>query len=120
MPEQPSTEISVNITNLGNVPINVSVYGYGGENETTGENLSMVCKINNISVQFQKFSTSVVPFDSKINLSYSPKNLDFTIPPKNNATDTVYNTTYWQLVVPASSYSFGECNGTVIFSASSY
>jgi hypothetical protein len=116
-PETTSQDINVNITNLGNVPINITVYGFGGESEVQGANLSMICNINNISISFQKFSTTVVPYGAKTSLSSAPKNLGFTIPPQSNSTDLKINTTYWQLMVPASSYTLGECNGSIVFMA---
>jgi hypothetical protein len=114
---QTSSDVAVNITNLGNVPINISVYGFGGENESAGANLSMICEINNINISFQKFSTTVAPYDSKSTLASTPVETGLTIQPKANSTDYTYNTTYWQLAVPPSSLTFGQCNGSVVFMA---
>jgi hypothetical protein len=114
---QTSSDVAVNITNLGNVPINISVYGFGGENETTGANLSMICEINNINISFQKFSTTVAPYSAKNTLASTPVETGLTIRPKANSSDYTYNTTYWQLAVPPSSLTFGQCNGSVVFMA---
>jgi spore maturation protein SpmA len=57
-PNQFSPNITVNISNVGNMPMNISVYGFGGDNEATGTGLSMVCEINNISIAFEKFATN--------------------------------------------------------------
>ncbi|MBN1793321.1 DUF2341 domain-containing protein [Candidatus Woesearchaeota archaeon] len=115
-PEDESPDFSVNLTNLGNVPINISVYGFGGEDEETGNDLAMVCTINNISVSFQRFSTTIVPYSSKTSLSSTPQDIGLTIYPHND-TFVQTNTTYWQLMVPASSFSFGQCNGSIVFAA---
>src|SRR3989338_10056501 len=41
---QTSNPIRENVINIGNIPINVSVRGFGGDNETIGQNVSMICE----------------------------------------------------------------------------
>jgi len=118
-PNQASPEVAVNMTNIGNMPMNISVYGYGGEDEGTGSSLSMVCEINNVSVHFEKYSTGSSAYLAKSNLSSTPKDVGLTIPPQDDTSGIMYNTTYWQFMVPVSSYSLGQCNGSVVFMASS-
>jgi hypothetical protein len=114
-----SADRIVNITNLGNIPINISVYGFGGDNATTGANLSMTCHVNNISITRQRYALTSVPFASKTQLSSNPQSLGFTILPKQNISDIQYNTTYWQLQAPTTEFAIGQCNGSLVFSANS-
>ena len=119
-PNQTSPNVEVNISNVGNMPMNISIYGFGGEDEATGAGLSMVCEINNISVQFEKYSIdSGATYSTKNQLSSTPQDLGLTIDPKIVQNDLRVNSTYWQFMVPPSSYALGQCNGSVVFVASS-
>ena len=118
-PNQTSPNINVNISNVGNMPMNISVYGFGGEEEATGTGLSMVCEINNISVSFERYSTSsAADYASKKQLSSSPQDVGLTIPPKTSPNEVRVNSTYWQFMVPPESHTLGQCNGSVVFVAS--
>ena len=97
--------------------MNLSVYGYGAED---GDNLSMVCPINNISIGYEKYHIRHnIDFDNMFNLtSYPEKLVNITLSQRTN--DTAYsndlNYTYWKIRVP---YAVrGRCNGSVVFSAS--
>jgi hypothetical protein len=119
-PNQTSQNVTVNISNVGNMPMNISVYGFGGDNETSGSGLSMVCQINNISVSFEKYATNnSTDYNSKNALTTTSHDIGMTIPPKTNYDDIKVNSTYWQFMVPPNSYSSGQCNGSVVFMASS-
>jgi hypothetical protein len=119
-PNQTSQNITVNISNVGNMPMNISVYGFGGDNESSGAGLSMLCRINNISISFERFSTNTTAnYSSKRQLSASPQDLWLTIPAKTNASQVRVNSTYWQFMVPPQAQSFGQCNGSVVFMAQS-
>jgi hypothetical protein len=115
--------VRANITNWGNVPINISVRGFGGTDETWPDvgNYSMLCEFGgNISVGYQRYSISnTTVFASMINLTNTTTLIEpWSLPVRTN--DTAYgkdrNVTYWKLNVPLS--VGGMCNGTVIFSAS--
>ena len=116
-----SGQIPANVTNWGNVPINISVRGYGGTNESLPNvgNLSMICGYGNISMNYERYTAlSGTSYDNMINLSNSSTQLtNFTLPVRTNdanyGNDT--NTTYWRIQIPLT--IGGYCNGTVIFSA---
>ncbi|MBW2990763.1 hypothetical protein KY348_03595 [Candidatus Woesearchaeota archaeon] len=119
-PNQTSPNVTVNISNVGNMPMNISVYGFGGEDEILGDGLSMICQINNISVGFERFSTSSTDdYGSKTALSSTEQDLGLTIDPKTSPGDIRINSTYWQFMVPPEEHAFGECNGSVVFVAES-
>jgi len=118
-PNQVSSEVTIDMINIGNMPMNISVYGFGGENKSIGENLSMICSINNISISSERYSTTSNSYDSKRNLSSTPRDIGLTIPPTNDTLGPNVNTTYWQFMVPVSSHSLGLCNGSVVFMAQS-
>lgn len=112
-----SDPIRNNVTNLGNIPINVTVRGYAGDNETTGINYTMFCSLGtNISFGYQKYSL----FDSTgyadmFNLTNQTTPIeDLTIPERK--TDAGYgnssNSTFWRLQIPAG--SGGMCNGSIV------
>ncbi|MFH1182241.1 MAG: Ig-like domain-containing protein [Candidatus Woesearchaeota archaeon] len=111
-----SLEHAVNVSNFGNVPINVSVKGFGWDNETCGENWAMMCEGNNISIGYERFSNvSGMEWQYMTNLSSSFKPVNITLWQKqddnNPGNDT--NSTYWRLRVPLG--IFGLCNGTITF-----
>ncbi|MFH0869585.1 MAG: Ig-like domain-containing protein [archaeon] len=118
-PNQVSSEVTIDMVNIGNMPMNISVFGFGGENYSIGKNLSMICSINNISISSERYSTSSISYDSKSNLSSTPRDIGLTILPTNDTLGPNVNTTYWQFMVPVSSHSLGLCNGSVVFMAQS-
>lgn len=108
-----SNNITANITNFGNMPINVSVRGYGGTNPSTGANYSMICESGNITIGNQRYSAN--PLDdwgSKTPLTSSLVNVTGITIPKIG-----WNTTYWQLYVNQTNNPWGLCNGTIEFTA---
>jgi hypothetical protein len=124
-----ATEISeeniTNITNYGNVKINLSLSGYGF---TANDNNSMNCTlgaIKNISIMYEKYNlTASTPgvlnftqFNSSYtNLTSSPIvkrfNLDFR---QNDTINDAINTTYWRIYVPVG--VAGTCQGNIVFGA---
>ncbi|MDD9954098.1 MAG: hypothetical protein OXR66_07225 [Candidatus Woesearchaeota archaeon] len=110
-----SANQTANISNIGNVGINISVQGYGA---SIGDNLSFDCAQGNISIGLEKFDANgSADYDTKLNLSSTFQNVPgLTINRTDNATPYV-NSTYWQLYLPPSLNAFGLCNGTVIFQA---
>lgn len=111
-----SSNETANVTNLGNVLIAVSVYGYGA---TPGDGLAMVCDQNNISIANQKYSADIADdFVTKTSLSGSAINIPgFTLAKQTTPGSVVTNETYWQVYLSASENPFGICNGTVVFQA---
>jgi hypothetical protein len=117
--ETSPSAIQANVTNLGNVPMNVSVYGYGGNSEAAGAGYAMLCEQRNITISNERYDlNSATLYDSMTPLtgSYVPipgiKIIKQTQP-------EVYmvNSTYWRLHVNLTNNPFGICNGTVVFSA---
>jgi len=119
-PTQVSPNLTVDISNVGNMPMNISVYGFGGEDELIGDGLSMICQINNISVSFERFATNnATDYNTKNQLSSTPQDIGLTIPAKTAYDEVRTNSTYWQFMVPPESHTIGQCNGTVVFQAES-
>jgi len=114
---QYSLEKGLNVTNYGNVPINISVRGYGGTTDSDNpDNLSMICAAGgNISMEHEKYSiTGGLGYGSMVTLNNESTAMGFTIEVKNNDTAINHlNTTYWMIYIPASVSGF--CNGTLEF-----
>ncbi len=111
-----SNNITANVTNFGNVPINVTVQGYGA---SIGDGLAMVCAQRNISIEDEAFSTdSADDFAAKTPLDGNIQDMPgLTIQKQTDPGTQMINTTYWQLFVDPADNPFGLCNGSVIFSA---
>jgi len=123
-----SSLIQANLTNFGNININVSVDGWGGDNETLGKNLSMICRratdganLANISIGYEKYSTDQnALFNNMINLSsYQTGVTNFTLYQRLNDSSPKFgydkNATYWRIYIPPG--TTGYCNGTIRFTA---
>jgi hypothetical protein len=109
------TSVDANVTNLGNMAINISLEGYG---TTRGDNLAMACDIfGNITVDNERYSLdSGTTWDLMTNLTSAPQLITNLTMPKQTATDTqIVNSTYWRLYIPPN--PAGNCTGYVIFSA---
>ncbi len=119
-------ESRINITNYGNIKINLSLSGYGSQEE---DGYAMTCvsgeETNNIPVTYERFNLtksnggeiSLEEFESKyINLTSSPKietfNLDYR---KSENQDEAVKGTYWRIRVP--NYISGSCQGNIVFGA---
>ena len=120
------TELSelkaANVTNWGNVPINVSVRGYGGTDEYLpgAGNFSMLCEYGNITHGWQRYTfNNETSYAFMINLSNTSTLVqNLTLPIRTNDIDygNDTNVTYWRIQIPLSVGGF--CNGTIQFSAS--
>ncbi len=114
-----STEKPLNISNYGNVPINITVRGYGGTDSTAQNNQSLHCAYGNITLGYQRFAAAPdTAFDDMFNLTNITADVPaFELPVRTN--DTNYgndtNATYWRLQVPLT--VGGNCNGTIEFTA---
>jgi hypothetical protein len=109
-----------NVTNTGNIPLNVTVRGYGGDNESVGENLTMICESGaNITFGNERYyHGNNTPFSQMFNLTNQTRPfVNLTIPKRTNEASfgNSSNSTYWQLRIPAG--ASGVCNGTIIFGA---
>jgi hypothetical protein len=109
-----SSNVTVNITNFGNMPINITLQGYA---VIIGDNVGMNCSDNtNITINSIRFSTnSSANFNQKISLNGSIQKLNFKITKQTNDT-IIFNTTYWQ-ISPNPGYINRICGGYVIFDA---
>ncbi|MBU1198416.1 MAG: hypothetical protein KKF46_03870 [Nanoarchaeota archaeon] len=113
------TPVPANITNFGNMDINVSIYGFGGEDDVAYAGLAMVCDQRNISLSNERFAINDTATYAEM---YQVTGAATPIPgllvlQQTSETVQVINTTYWRLHVNQTTNPFGVCNGTVIFSA---
>jgi hypothetical protein len=108
-----STEANATITNFGNVDINVTVLGYGA---TEGDGYGLICEQgSHIEVQNQRFSTISNVWDDKTPLSSTAQDLSITLEQPTDLNPIITRMTFWQLYVPPN--PFGECTGTIRFTA---
>lgn len=112
--------VPINVTNIGNVPINVTLRGFGGDNESLGINNTMLCEAGaNISFGNQRFSlNNDAAFASMLNLSNQTTFIPNLGIPRRVTDETLgnsSNSTYWRLQVPLG--PSGICNGTIIYGA---
>jgi len=116
-----AAEPVINVTNSGNVNINLSVDGFG---VTDGDGLAMNCTVGNISLSFLRYNVSNDQSYLTNMWNLTDNKLASGIPGyiiNRRVDDTDYvklnstNSTYWKLLVPMGVKGF--CNGTVTFSA---
>ncbi len=113
-----SPDQEANVSNLGNVPINISVEGYA---RLINDGWGMVCEQGgNLTVNLQHFAAnSTATFNEKQVLSQTPQAVSgLTIPKATNDSGSL-NATYWQLFLDPAQPVFGVCNGTIVFQAES-
>ena len=120
-----SNESIVNITNFGNIIINLSLVGYG---VTEGDNLAMFCNSTNsknISVEYEKYNlTSSNPgamelpeFEAKYtNLTSAAltREINLNYRQEDSVNDAIISTG-WRIYVPSG--VGGSCSGNIIFGA---
>ena len=109
-----------NVTNGGNIPINITVRGFGGGDESIGQNLSMICESGtNITFGNQRFYPgNNTAFADMYNLTNQTRQVfNLTIPQRTVDTGlgNSSNATFWRLQIPIG--SSGVCNGTILFGA---
>jgi len=115
--EDNSSDVAANITNLGNMGINITVEGYGARR---GDGLAMNCSLNgNISVDNERFALNdTTPWTTKTQLVSTAGGVlipDLTMPKQTDPATQIINTTYWQIYVPPN--PAGNCTGYIIFTA---
>jgi len=111
-----SNDVGANLTNLGNMGINISVEGYGAKRN---DGLAMNCSFGNISVANEKFGL-ISGLDYAANMTALSGALNGVLIPnltilKQNTSSQVINTTFWKLYVPPN--PAGNCTGYIIFTA---
>ena len=107
--------VTANITNFGNMAINITVEGYGARR---GDGLAMNCSLGgNITVGNERFSAADVDWSSKTPLNSSPQLLSNLTLLKQNDSNMITNTTYWQLYINSTNNPGGNCTGYIIFTA---
>jgi hypothetical protein len=110
-----SNNVSANITNLGNMAINVTVQGYGAR---LNDGLAMNCSLNgNITIANQRFFTSDVDWPSMITMTGGSQLLPNLTMPKQNNSQLITNSTFWQLYIDSANGPGGNCSGYVLFTA---
>ena len=103
------------LMNLGNRPINISVFAYGG---TMGDGNAFSCGSSNITANNMRFSTvSTANFTQKTPLLLTPRQMGFTIPKQTVVGPAPQNTTWWQLFAPLNISDVGSCFGNIVFQA---
>lgn len=120
-----SEERMANVTNVGNVVLNLSLSGYG---QAEGDGYSMVCDygtVQNISIDYEKYnlteshsgSQTLSQFEANYtNLTDTPTVRIFNqLPRTNDSVNDVLNSTYWRVYLPLG--VAGTCNGTILFGA---
>jgi hypothetical protein len=122
-----SDEITANVTNFGNVRLNLSLMGYA---VTLTDGWAMNCSrgnVQNISVMYEKYNltsanggviASLTEFQNGRyrNLTTPTKIGAFDLAHRQNDTfDEAWNSTYWRIYVPRG--VAGTCNGNIIFGA---
>ncbi len=120
-----SGEIQLNVTNVGNVDINLTLRGFGGDNDSLdypGNNLTMMCDYGNISIGNQRYKLGtefigLTGFNNMTILQNQTQRTNLTLRQRENDTERTFdtNTTLWRLQVPLT--VGGLCNGTIIFGA---
>ncbi|MGV8085992.1 MAG: hypothetical protein ACP5N1_00020 [Candidatus Woesearchaeota archaeon] len=110
----PSGNITVNITNFGNMPVNITIQGYA---VFLGDNVGMNCSDNtNVTIDSIRFSTNIAAnFTQKNSMNGSIQPLNFRINKQINNT-LILNTTYWQISPNPGSVN-RICGGYIIFDA---
>jgi hypothetical protein len=121
-----SNEVVINVTNFGNVNINLSLYGYA---RFVGDGNAMNCTLGNttnISVSNEKYNITS-PTAGNINLTqfnlyYTNLSSNYTVrnfpilQRTNDVSNNAINTTYWRIYVPPG--VSGNCTGNIVFGAS--
>ncbi|MCW8965911.1 MAG: hypothetical protein OQK82_04375 [Candidatus Pacearchaeota archaeon] len=121
-PNSVSNEAVINISNFGNVEINLSIYGYA---EEEGDGYAMNCGVGKVPVGYKKYnftSSNIGVIDYEI-FDYFYQNLtdvstirrfdlDFR---KNDLVQDAIGFTYWRVFLPKG--VDGTCVGNIVFSA---
>jgi hypothetical protein len=107
-----SSEVALQVSNAGNVRVNLTAYGYGaGE----GDDLAFVCPAGSISIANERFgNVSGLAFSQMTPLSgiaAGPSVINATIPKTETNASNRTADVFWRLYIPENAY--GLCNGTI-------
>lgn len=116
-----SAFVPLNISNYGNVKINVSVRGWGGTQDYSAavDDIGLICETGNISTSLERYSiNNSETYEYMTNLTNTSTGIpNFNLQVRTN--DITYgndtNLTYWKLQIPNN--IAGYCNGTIEFKA---
>jgi len=113
-------DVMVNVTNTGNMNIDLKLNGYGGTN-LVENNLSMKCALGNITIANERFSqTAAQAFSLMTALSGQHANPyywnAFSLSQRKSELLNSSKGTYWKIRVPMGGVK-GQCNGTVVFTS---
>jgi len=109
------SDIIVNVTNYGNIMLDLDLFGYA---LFQNDNLSMDCNTNNISLNYEKLSSSAgqnYNIMTSINNTLNPVFVDFNLSKREGGAPESRKSLYWKIQIPWRTK--GKCNGKVIFSA---
>jgi hypothetical protein len=118
-----SGEGMLNVTNYGNVEINLSLSGYAA---SVGDGFAMNCSLGgNISIEYEKYNVTVSNpgtldlsgfEEAYVNLTSSPIVSEFNLDSRqNDVSNEAFNETYWRIYVPTG--VGGTCQGNIVFGA---
>ncbi len=120
--QEVSQEISANITNYGNIQINLTLNGYG---QNPGDGNAMECGTNDIQIDYMKFNLTASNSSNLTkqefetiyqNLTTSPTTYNFNLNSRQNDLSNEANkSTYWRIYLPQGISS--GCSGNVVFAA---
>ena len=111
---------SANVTNYGNMDINVSIYGFGADDEVAGAGFAMICEQRNLTLPNERYDlSSATAYPAMTRISGVANQTGLTISRQTNDAQQVINSTYWRIHINLTTNPFGVCNGTVVFSAES-
>lgn len=112
----------INITNYGNIVVDLGLYGYGN---TEKDNLSMVCETGNISIENKKYNlTGSNPGEMSLsefnnfyeNLTSIQTIREFGLNPRtDDFENNAIKPSYWRIYVPES--VGGDCRGNIVLGA---
>jgi hypothetical protein len=116
---QTSGLVQANVTNMGNVNMNVTVFAHGGSNPVSGAGVAMICENRNISFSNERYSSnSLATYDTMTPINGNAAHIPgLTVRKQVEDGILVTNSTYWALHVNVTDNPYGVCNGTVVFSA---
>jgi hypothetical protein len=110
-----SNNISVNVTNMGDLNINISVLGYA---RNFSDNLSFVCDQGNYSIDLEHFSANPAhDYTAKQSLNSTYKAINGLTINKTSNESVSLNTTYWEFYADPLQTAFGNCTGFLVFQA---
>jgi len=110
-----SPNVTVNVTNLGNANINISVSGYA---RNLSDGYSFVCDAGNYTIGLMKFSGNITAlYSEKQNLTSSHQQIVGVTVNKTTNSSYSFNETYWQFYAEPTQSAFGNCTGFVVFQA---